>query len=297
MLGHTLFHSSSIRWATPLVALALLGPQDLSAALITQTVEFSTTNTSGANQLGVTGTLDTLAQGLREVPFGATTVGTQGTLQAELTFETSAQEPPVLVGVKFLENSFNQNAVTLFYDVPGTSRRVTFTASDVKFSLDFKDIVAEPPVEQPPSNLLAALVDVPGVMTMHPNSYQMVQNNGMSQINITNRPPRQQNLLEQQVFSAYVGQQPDPNLELARFAIMPIDGQSSEYLVSMSVPLAHQQVHYSGVGLPVTLDYAGSLELTGLVPIINNSVPEPSALILATFAAVGSVLRRGRGRS
>ena len=174
-----------------LPAAMLLGAHNLSAARFTQIVEFATTQTSGANQLAINGTLDTLAQGLRQVNFGATTVGTQGTLRAELTFETSAQQQPLLLGVKFLENNFEQGAVSLSYDVPNTTRHVTFTANNLKFSLDLDDI----PVNNQPQNLLSAnLVVASGGLSMHPSAYQMVQNQGMAQIAITNRPAKQQNL-------------------------------------------------------------------------------------------------------
>ena len=240
MLGHTLFHSSSIRWATPLVALAYWVLRTFLPRSSPRRWSFRQ-QTLAARTTRFTGTLDTLAQGLREVPFGSTTVGTQGTLQAELTFETSAQEPPVLVGVKFLENSFNQNAVTLFYDVPGTSRRVTFTASDVKFSLDFKDIVAEPPVEQPPSNVLAAVVDVPGARPCTPTrTNDSEQRHEPIKIPTVRRVSRISSNSRSQCL---YGQQPDPNLELAdsrscRRRSMP------EYPVAMTVPLSHQQLHY-----------------------------------------------------
>ena len=274
-----------------LLAVALFNTPCLRAARTTQIVDFTTTQASGANQLAINGTLDTLAQGLRQVNFGATTVGTQGTLRAELTFETSAQQQPVLLGVKFLDNNFEQGAVTLSYYVPNTTRHVSFSANNLKFSLDLDDI----PVNGQPGNLFAAsLVGAPGGLHMHPSAYQLVQNQGVAQIAITNRPPKQQNLFEQQITSAYVPGQTDLQSEMASFALVPLGNGSSDYLASISLPLVHQQLHYAGVGLPVTLAYSGTLQLTGVAIISNTTVPEPSALLLAGISAAGLLLRRRR---
>ena len=272
-----------------LPAAMLLGTHNLSAARFTQLVEFATTQTNGANQLAINGTLDTLAQGLRQVNFGATTVGTQGTLRAELTFETSAQQQPLLLGVKFLENNFEQGAVSLSYEVPNTTRRVSFTANNLKFSLDLDDI----PVNDQPQNLLSAnLVVASGGLSMHPSAYQMVQNQGMAQIAITNRPAKQQNLFEQQITSAYLAGQPDPQMQMASFGLVPMGQGSSDYLASISLPFVHQQLHYAGVGLPVTLAYSGTLQLAGVA--IINSVPEPSTLLLSGISGACMLLRRRR---
>ncbi len=289
MLGHNPITKYFIKLCL-LLAVMLLNAHSLHAARVTQIVDFATTQTGGANQLDIRGTLDTLAQGLREVNFGATTVGTQGTLRAELTFETSGQQPPVLLGVKFLNNSFEQGAVTLSYNVPNTTRHVSFTANDLKFSLDLDDI----PVNDLPQNLLSTnLIVVPGTLNMHPSTYQMVQNQGVAEIAITNRPAKQQNLFEQQITSAYVVADPIPLLDLADFAMTPLANGSSDYLATISLPMAHQQLRYTGVGLPVTLAYSGTLQLAG-VAIINNTVPEPSAILLAGMSAVCLLLRRGR---
>ena len=286
MLGHN--RINQLIRLIMLPAAMLLVAHNLSAARFTQIVEFATTQTSGANQLSINGTLDTLAQGLREVNFGAITVGTQGTLRAELTFETSAQQQPVLLGVKFLDNSFEQGAVTLSYDVPNTTRRVSFTANNLKFSLDLDDI----PVNNQPGNLSSTnLVVASGGLSMHPSAYQMVQNQGTAQIAITNRPAKQQNLFEQQITSAYLAGQPDPQMQMASFGLVPMGQGSSDYLASISLPFVHQQLHYAGVGLPVTLAYSGTLQLAG-VAIINNTVPEPSTFFLAGSCAISVLMRR-----
>lgn len=289
MLGHIGIKKYILQqWL--LLAVVLLHTQCLCAARITQIVEFSTTQTGGVNQLDISGKLDTLAQGLREVNFGATNVAAQGTLRAELTFETSARQPPVLLGVKFLNNSFEQGAVALFYDVPNTTRRVSFSANNLKFSLDLDDI----PVNDEPQNLLSAnLMVAQGSLTMHPSAYQMVQNQGVAEIAITNRPSKQQNLFEQQITSAYVPTDPIPLLDLADFTLTPLANGSSDFLASLSIPMRYQQLRYAGVGLPVTLSYSGTLQLAG-VAIINNTVPEPSALLLAGMSAGCMLLRRGR---
>jgi hypothetical protein len=51
-------------------------------------------------------------------------------------------------------------------------------------------------------------------------------------------------------------------------------------LVELSLPLSHQQLYYAGVGLPVMLNYSGTLNLVAALPLISNQIPEPGTLVL-----------------
>jgi hypothetical protein len=137
---------------------------------------------------------------------------------------------------------------------------------------------------------LANVVSQPSGLNMHPSSYQMIQNQGMAQIGITNRPSVLQNLFEHQITSAYMSNEPDPLLELANFTLIAPDNGNENYQVALTIPLSHQQLQYKGVGLPVTLDYSGSLQLAGSF----SAVPEPSALLLSGICGIGMLLRRHR---
>jgi hypothetical protein len=254
-------HKSFIIIVSTLIAVAIQGTP-LPAAVITQIVEFVTPTSGGQNQITVHGTLDTLAQGLREVDCGDAVVGVNGMLRARLTLETSRGDVPEIIGIEFLDSSFQQDGVSLFYDVPNTSRRITFTATNLQFALQFSD-----------NNQLSQLAG-PSIPA---NSYQLMQNGGMAEVAITNRPSRQQNLSQLSVLSSFDATQPAGQ---ASFAILPPPDGFEQSLVELSLPLSHQQLYYAGVGLPVMLNYSGTLNLVAALPLISNQIPEPGTLVL-----------------
>lgn len=269
-----------IRLGATLLAIVLPLGDRASAVIVTRAVTFFTNEGSQGNQISIHGTLDTLAQGLREVPFGVTSVGVHGTLTADITFNVPGQGQPVeVMDVTILSNSFAQQDLALFYDVPGTQRRVAFAASDIKFSIN-----AEGSQQQPLSLLQTSSVNIPG------NSLQIEQNEGFAEINITNRPPRQQILSQQGVLSSYVNS--SPQIDQLTFLVMPSGQVPNGFIVDLNLPLTNQQLLYSGVGLPVTLNYSGGLNL--LSPLISLAVPEPTGLVLLATCAGGMMLRRSR---
>jgi hypothetical protein len=183
------------------------------------------------------------------------------------------------LGFELLGSSFTQSGINLFYDVPNTTRRVTFSATGLQFGLQLTG--------QNNSNqqLLTAGPNIPS------NAYQMVQNTGTAQVGITNRPAVSQNLSQQSVLSTYQSNQP---IGQASFAILPPPIGSEDSLIELSLPLSHQQLHYAGVGLPVTLSYTGTLNLIAPLPLINNQVPEPGTLALVGGALCSLLLSRRR---
>jgi hypothetical protein len=267
------FHRIITRCAATLLALAVLTGLQPSAKAIERIVEFSTGTLQ--NQFAIQGTLNTLAQGLNVVPFGNTSAGVQGTLMAKLTIETG-QNSAQIVAVDFMQSSFTQGAVSLSYLVPGTSRQVTFNANGVSFSVNLNDISSLPPLN------LAQVLPVSG--------YQIVQTGGVAEIGITNRPSKQQNLTQQNVLSTYASQEPLQLVTVNNFTLVPLAGEGNNYGVQFSLPMQHQQLLYNGVGLPVSLNYSGALQLAGVV-----SIPEPStaAIIVGVFVLCMSRRRPG----
>ena len=269
-----------IRLGAALLAIVLPLGDRASAVVVTRAVTFLTNEGGQGNQISIHGTLDTLAQGLREVPLGVMSVGVHGTLTADVTFNVSGQGQLVeVIDVTILSNSFAQQDLALFYDVPGTQRRVGFAASDIKFSIN-----ADGSQQQPLSLLQTSSVNIPG------NSLQIEQNEGFAEINITNRPPRQQILSQQGVLSSYVNS--NPQIDQLTFLVTPSDQVPNGFIVDLNLPLTNQQLLYSGVGLPVTLNYSGGLNL--LSPLISLTVPEPTGLVLLAACAGGMMLRRSR---
>jgi hypothetical protein len=274
-------HKSILILAAIVCAIACSQADRTRAEIITQIVEFVTPSGSSQNQLAVAGKLNTLSQALGVVDFGNTSVNVAGLLRAELTLDVPREGSIEVLGFEFLESSFTQSGVNLFYDVPDTARRVTFSASGLQFNVQFGTQNNSGP--QPLS--VAAVVPA--------NSYLMAQNAGTAQVGITNRPSVTQNLSQQSVLSTYQGNQP---IEQASFAILPPPAGSTDPLVELSLPLSNQQLHYAGVGLPVTLTYSGTLNLIGALPLVSNQVPEPATLTLLCVT-LSSLLLSRRQRS
>jgi hypothetical protein len=254
----------SIILAAMLLAIASSTAAPARAKIITQIVEFATPTTGSPNQLAVVGKLNTLSQAIGVVGFGNTSVDVSGLLRAALTLDIPREGDIEILGFELLESNFTQSGVNLFYDVPNTDRRVTFSATDLQFAVQFGVSTNN---QQP----LTTASNIPA------DSYQMVQNAGTAQVGITNRPSVTQNLYQQSVLSTYQGSQ---SIERASFAIAPPSNGSDQSLIALSLPLSNQQLHYAGVGLPVTLTYSGTLNLVGTLPLVSNQIPEPGALLL-----------------
>jgi hypothetical protein len=272
-------HKSILLIIAPLFAIACLSAAHVRAEIVTQIIEFVTPSGSSQNQLTVQGRLNTLAQTLGVVDCGNALVNINGLLRAQLTLDVPQEGDIEILGFELLSSSFTQSGVNLFYDVPNTTRRVTFSATGLQFGLQFGG------QNNNNQQLLAAGPNIPT------NSYQMVQNTGTAQIGITNRPSKQQNLAEQSVLSTYDSTHPAGQ---ASFAILPPPVGSEDSLIELNLPLSHQQLHYAGVGLPVTLNYSGTLSLIGSLPLVNNTVPEPGTLALAGAALLTVCCRRRR---
>ena len=98
-------------------------------------MELSTVSGTSQNQFAIHGTVDTLSRGSNVVPFSSTMASFQGTLQAKLTIETFPRRTPLRLSPWISgEQPLPKQVVSLFYDVPATSRRVTFNATNVSFS-------------------------------------------------------------------------------------------------------------------------------------------------------------------
>lgn len=247
------------------------------AEIITRIVEFVTPATDSQNQLAVVGKLNTLSQALGVVDFGSTSVNVAGLLRAQLTLDVPREGAIEVLGIEFLESSFTQSGVDLFYDVPNTTRRVTFSASDLQFNMQFGA----------QNNTKLQTITVGN--SIPANSYQMAQNAGSAQVSITNRPSVTQNLSQQSVLSTYQGSTP---VEQASFAILPSSNGTADSLVELSLPLSNQQLHYAGVGLPVTLTYSGTLNLRGTLPLDISQVPEPATLVFVGAGLLMLTLKR-----
>lgn len=271
-------HKSLISLAIILLVVAIQGAGKVSADIITQIVEFTTASGSTQNQFAVKGRLNTLAQGLGEVDCGDTQVSIAGLLTAQLTLNVPREGPIEILGFEFLSSSFTQSGINLFYDVPNTARQITFSATGLQFGLQFN---GQNNSQQP----LTAGPNIPS------NSYQMVQNTGTAEVGITNRPSRQQNLTQQSVLSTYQGNQP---VGQASFSILPPSGQSNNSLVELNLPLSNQQMYYAGVGLPVTLNYSGTLSLVGAVSPVTSQIPEPGTVALVGGGLLMLILQRRR---
>lgn len=213
------------------------------------------------------------------VDCGNTSVNVNGLLRAQLTLDVPQEGDVEILGFELLSNSFAQLGVNLSYDVPNTTREITFSATGLQFSLQFNG-------QNPPNNGQQLLTAGPNVPS---NSYQMVQNTGTAQVAITNRPSVQQNLSQQSVLSTYQSNQP---ISQASFAILPPPVGSENSLIELNLPLSHQQMHYAGVGLPVTLNYSGTLNLIASLPLISNQVPEPGTLALVGIGLLMVCCRR-----
>ncbi len=265
-----------IRRSAAFLAIALLANSHLSAATITQEVTFLTNALGGGNQLAVTGKLDPLAQNLREAKFNqelAMLNVVEGTLTASVTFDVSqGVENAQVVGISILESSFKQQDLEFTYQVPGTQRTISFTSSNVNFSL-----TAQASNQQ--------LLQVSAINTLSEH-YLLEQNSGIAQVGITNRPSKQQSLSEKNVRGSVLDA--IPQLGQLNIGVVPDNQMLNGVVVNLSFTLADQQLLYSGVGLPVMLDYQGSLNL--LSPVITlNIVPEPSSALLLG-ACLGSML-------
>ena len=72
---------------------------------------------------------------------------------------------------------------------------------------------------------------------------------------------------------------------------MPLRVEDGDYEVRFGLNMQNQQLQYAGVGLPVSLNYSGSLQLAGVVLDVNM-VPEPSTVALAAGAVIVVLGRR-----
>jgi hypothetical protein len=263
-----------------LVAALWLPAGTASAAIVTEIVDFATPNDSELNLLGITGTLNTLAQGLGAVDCGTIGTSVQGFVRAAVTLNIVQGQTAQLVSVDFLSSSLQQEDISLFYDVPNTTRRVTFSTSNLGFGVDFEDGSTGTPIGGEFSTI-----------PIYPGSFDMVQNGGTAQVAITNRPPAVQSLLANPATSIYGLPASDP--DLGSLALYPPNQFTEFYEMVLELPLDYQQVVYTGTGLPVTLNYSGSLTLYSELPQLTVLVPEPSSLVLGCMVMAGMLCRRG----
>lgn len=256
-------YKSKIQLAAIILLIAAQSTET-NAIEITKTITFNTSSSEGS-LVSVQGKLNTLAQGLNVVPFGSTTTIVHGELTANVTFDVSQNLNDVeIVGFDIVGSSFVQQNLLLSYQVANTTRTVQFLTNNIGFSINSASTNQQ--------LLQSGGINIPA------NSFQITQSCGTAQIDITNRPSKQQNLTQQSVLSNYF--EVEPNVSQFAAAVTPINQALDGFVVDINIPLTNQQLIYAGVGLPVTLDYAGELNL--LSPIINFGIPEPSSAILIT---------------
>lgn len=252
-----------------------------SAVLVTELVDFATPDDSELNLFGLTGTLNTLAQGLGAVDCGSTGTSVQGYIRAAVTLDIVQGETAQLVGVEFLGSSLQQEDISLYYDVPNTTRRVTFSTSNLGFSVAFDNNSTGTPISGQFSTI-----------PIYPGSFDMVQNGGTAKVEITNRPPAVQNLLANPATSIYGLPSGGSGYDQGYLTLYPPNQFTEFYEMVLELPLDYQQVVYTGTGLPVTLNYTGSLILYSELPRLTVNVPEPSALMLSCLSLVPLLSRR-----
>lgn len=269
-------YKSTMQRAAIIILIATLSSAKANAIEITKTITFKT-NSSEGSLVSIQGKLNTLAQGLNTVPFGSTTTIVQGELTASVTFDLGQGPNDVeIVGFNILESSFVQQNLSLSYQVDNTTRTVQFLTNNIGFSVNTASTNQQ--------LLQSGGINIPA------NSFQIQQASGTAQIDITNRPSKQQNLTQQSVLSNYF--EVEPNVSQFAAGVTPVNQTLNGYVVDINIPLTNQQLIYTGVGLPVTLNYAGGLGL--LSPIINfgTRVPEPSSAVLIVASSCGLLLRR-----
>jgi hypothetical protein len=262
--------------AVIIILIAALSSTKTNAIEITKTITFKT-NSSEGSLVSIQGKLNTLAQGLNTVPFGSTTTIVQGELTARVTFDVGQGQNDVeIVGFNILESSFVQQNLSLLYQVDNTTRTVQFLTNNIGFSVNAASTNQQ---------LLQA-----GGVNLPANAFQIQQSSGSAQIDITNRPSKQQNLTQQSVLSSYF--EVEPNVNQFAAGVTPVNQALNGYVVDINIPLTNQQLIYSGVGLPVTLNYAGGLNLLSPIVDLSISVPEPSTGILLIISSCSWILRR-----
>jgi hypothetical protein len=264
-----------------LVATIWLPTETASAAIVTEIVDFATPDDSELNLLGITGTLNTLAQGLGAVDCGSTGASVQGFIRAAVTFETFNQQPAQLVSVNFLSSNLQQEDISLIYDVPNTIRRATFSTSNLGFGINFEDGSSGTPIGGEFSTI-----------PIYPGSFDMVQNGGTAQVAITNRPPAVQNLLANPATSIYGLPGGGSSNDQGYLTLYPPNQFTPLYEMVLELPLDYQRVVYTGTGLPVTLNYTGSLTLYSELPRLTVNVPEPSGMFLTCLSLASLLTRR-----
>lgn len=266
-----------------LLVLALWLPANTaSAVLVTEIVDFVTPDDSELNLLGLTGTLNTLAQGLGAVDCGSTGTSVQGYIRASVTLDVVPGQTAQLVNVNFQGSSLQQENISLFYDVPNTTRRVTFSTSNLGFGVDFADNSTGTPINGEFSTI-----------PIYPGGFDMVQNGGSAKVEVTNRPPVVQSLLADPANSIYG--LPNGNgsgYDQGYLTLYPPNQFTEFYEMVLELPLDYQQVVYTGTGLPVTLKYSGSLVLYSTLPRLTVNVPEPTTLMLSCLGVASLLSRR-----
>lgn len=266
-------YKSTIQRAAIIILIATLSSTRANAIEITKEIKFTTSSNEG-DLVSIHGSLNTLAQGLNTVPFGSTTTIVHGELTARVTFDVGQGPNDVeIVGFNILESSFVQQNLSLSYQVANTTRTVQFLTNNIGFSVNTASTNQQ-------------LLQTGGV-SLPANSFQIQQSNGTAQIDITNRPSKQQNLIQQSVLSSYF--EVEPNVSQFAAGVTPINQNFDGFVVDINLPLTNQQLIYAGVGLPVTLDYSGNLRLVG-----SFAIPEPSSVALATCAVMTFLFRRRR---
>jgi hypothetical protein len=276
-------HISKYKTHLLLLVLALWLPANTaSAVLITELVDFVTPDDSELNLLGLTGTLNTLAQGLGAVDCGSTGTSVQGYIRASVTLDIVQGQTAQLVGVNFQSSSFQQENISLFYDVPNTTRRVTFSTSNLGFGVDFDSNSTGEPISGEFSTI-----------PIYPGSFDMVQNGGSAKVEVTNRPPVVQSLLANQATSIYgLPNGNSSGYDQGYLTLYPPNQFTEFYEMVLELPLDYQQVVYTGTGLPVTLNYSGSLVLYSALPRLTVNVPEPTTLMLSCLGVASLLSRR-----
>jgi hypothetical protein len=264
-----------------LIATFWLQANVASAVIVTEIVDFATPDDSELNLLGITGTLNTLAQGLGAVDCGTIGTSVQGYVRAAVTLDIVQGQTAQLVSVDFLSSSLQQEDISLFYDVPNTTRRVTFSTSNLGFGIDFEDGSTGTPISGEFSTI-----------PIYPGSFDMVQNGGTAQVTITNRPPKVQSLLANPATSIYGLPGGGSSYDQGYLVLYPPNQFTEFYEMVLELPLNYQQVVYTGTGLPVTLNYSGSLTLYSELPQLTVLVPEPSGIILSCLGLASLLTRR-----
>jgi hypothetical protein len=132
-------------------------------------------------------------------------------------------------------------------------------------------------------------------------NFDVVQDGGDAVVQITGRPIVSQDLEQFNVISTYEGPQPDAIVGLDDFTVQQRNPDTGSFPMQFVVPMDDLRLYYARTGLPVTLDYEGSVLLTGeffvgnpiTLPVVVIT-PEPTGVVLLGLFCMAGVFKRPR---